>query len=93
MIQNCVGKQIISINNETVNVLNIVFTDGTFLQLETEHMGGGLYGIVPTVGSKSHFPIKILLQRTKEPVVVNSPNEIPSGRSFTVIGTRVNRIN
>jgi hypothetical protein len=41
-----VGKTIKSIENDSMNVLNIEFTDGSELMFETEHVGHSIYGMV-----------------------------------------------
>jgi hypothetical protein len=42
-----VGKQIQSIDNTAANMTMIMFTDGSSLRLDTEHVGYGIYGIDP----------------------------------------------
>ena len=41
-----VGKTISAIDETACNCLNIEFTDGTELLLETEHMGHNIHGVV-----------------------------------------------
>ena len=40
-----IGKTIATVENTAVNAFVIRFTDGTELQLETEYVGTGIYGI------------------------------------------------
>ncbi len=44
--EECEGKTIAHINTSSVNVLVILFTDGTWITWEVENMGHGLYGLV-----------------------------------------------
>ena len=46
LVKFMVGKTIKAVDNNCVNVLNIDFTDGTELMLETEHAGHSIYGVV-----------------------------------------------
>lgn len=39
------------------------------------------------VNGKSHFPLKILYVDTNETAVVNSPDDIESGKTFKVLKT------
>ena len=39
-------KTIVSVNASAVNVIHLTLGDGTSAELEVEHMGHGLYGIV-----------------------------------------------
>ncbi len=54
-----VGKTISAIDETACNCLNIEFTDGTELLLETEHMGHNIHGVVGYV-RKNDVSITIL---------------------------------
>lgn len=43
--ETLIGKTIKHINFTAVNYMVIFFTDGSSLELETEHVGHGIYGI------------------------------------------------
>ena len=45
-LDQCEGKTIARINCSTCNYLEIHFTDGSFIALEVENLGHGLYGFV-----------------------------------------------
>ena len=49
-----VGKTIQALDTRACNVLGIVFTDGTRIDLEVEGLGGGLYGIVTSTNQPHH---------------------------------------
>ena len=48
------GKTIKLVDNSSVNVLNIEFTDGSEIMFDTEHAGSGLYGPVGYVRNPVH---------------------------------------
>lgn len=53
--EKIVGKTIASVDSSCANVTIFTFTDGSRLDLETEHVGCGIYGIESRFVEKGEF--------------------------------------
>lgn len=47
-----INKTIKDLDTQACNVLGVIFTDGTRIDLEVEALGGGIYGIVSCICSR-----------------------------------------
>jgi len=45
--ESMIGKTIKSVDHSAANTKTIEFTDGSKISLDTQHVGYGIYGIVP----------------------------------------------
>lgn len=51
-----VGKTIKEVVANSANMWTFKFTDGTFVSIETEYFGHGIYGIVPDLKTELPLP-------------------------------------